>query len=225
MVKAFFLDFYGTVVHEDGEIIKKITRIIYETGTADHPAEIGAFWWEAFQNLFLNAYGARFETQRALEYQSLKSTVDRFRSTADARALSGEMFAYWRKPPIFEDAKAFFAACPLPVYLVSNIDTADIHSAVAYHRLSPAGIFTSEEARAYKPRQEIFRLALDSAGLSPDEVIHVGDSVSGDYQGASRLGIRALWLNRFQKEAPEGVKSAGGLMEALEVSAKDRFID
>ena len=26
MMKAFFLDFYGTVVHEDGEIIKKITQ-------------------------------------------------------------------------------------------------------------------------------------------------------------------------------------------------------
>ena len=25
-IKAFFVDFYGTVVHEDGEVIKKITK-------------------------------------------------------------------------------------------------------------------------------------------------------------------------------------------------------
>ena len=30
MVKAVFLDFYGMVVHEDGEVFKKITKIIME---------------------------------------------------------------------------------------------------------------------------------------------------------------------------------------------------
>ena len=32
--KGIFLDFYGTIVHEDGEVIKKITQIIVETGKA-----------------------------------------------------------------------------------------------------------------------------------------------------------------------------------------------
>lgn len=36
MIKAFFPDFYGTVVHEAGEIIKKITQIIYDTGEAEN---------------------------------------------------------------------------------------------------------------------------------------------------------------------------------------------
>ena len=27
MIKAFFLDFYGTVVHEDGEVVKKISQL------------------------------------------------------------------------------------------------------------------------------------------------------------------------------------------------------
>lgn len=43
MIKAFFLDFYGTVVHEDGEIIKKITQIIYDTGESENMSEIDAF--------------------------------------------------------------------------------------------------------------------------------------------------------------------------------------
>lgn len=30
MTKAIFLDFYGTVVHEDGAVIKKISQEIYE---------------------------------------------------------------------------------------------------------------------------------------------------------------------------------------------------
>ena len=35
MTKALFVDFYGTVVHEDGEVIKKITQIIYDTGKVE----------------------------------------------------------------------------------------------------------------------------------------------------------------------------------------------
>lgn len=71
MIKAFFLDFYGTVVHEDGEIIEKITQIIYETGKAKDKSEISAFWWNDFQNMFINSYGENFETQRALEKSHL----------------------------------------------------------------------------------------------------------------------------------------------------------
>ncbi len=33
MVKAVFIDFYGTVVHEDGEVIKNISQEIFDTGT------------------------------------------------------------------------------------------------------------------------------------------------------------------------------------------------
>ncbi|MBD5530847.1 MAG: hypothetical protein HDQ98_01410 [Lachnospiraceae bacterium] len=64
MVKAVLIDFYGTVVHEDGEIIKKITEKIIETGSVDDGKQIGGFWWNEFQTMFMNAYGAAFETQR-----------------------------------------------------------------------------------------------------------------------------------------------------------------
>ncbi len=49
MIKAFFVDFYGTVVHEDGEVIKKITQEIYDTGNVINKSEIGSYWWNIFQ--------------------------------------------------------------------------------------------------------------------------------------------------------------------------------
>ena len=76
MIKAFFLDFYGTVVHEDGEVVKKISQLIYETGKAESPSEVDSFWWKDFQNLFNNSYGNTFETQRALEKKSIKHTLE-----------------------------------------------------------------------------------------------------------------------------------------------------
>ena len=216
MIKAFFLDFYGTVVHEDGEIIKKITQIIYDTGKVENKSEIDAFWWNDFQTMFTNSYGDSFETQRALEEKSLEHTLTKFCSTANANELSNYMFEHWIKPPIFEESKRFFASSPIPIYIVSNIDTADILEAIGYHNLTPTGVFTSEDAKAYKPRKELFEMALRSTDLKSDEVIHIGDSINSDVKGASSVNIKALWLNRFGKEIPDGVESITNLLDALD---------
>ena len=215
MIKAIFVDFYGTLVHEDGEVVEKISQIIFDTGNAASTSEVASFWWKDFQERFMKAYGENFETQRALEEKSLQQTIEHFESTADAKALSEEMFAHWVKPPIFEDTKPFFEECTLPIYIVSNIDREDVLQAIAYHGLSPAGVFTSEDARSYKPRKELFEFALRETGLRADEVVHIGDSMSSDVKGAGSLGIRAIWLNRFGKEVPEGVACITKLTECV----------
>lgn len=216
MVKAVFLDFYGTVVHEDGEVIKKIKEIIIETGCVSNRSEIGAFWWNEFQTMFTNAYRTTFETQRELEYKSLEKTLKKFKSSANPVELSDMMFAHWVKPPIFDESKEFFEKCPVPIYIVSNIDTADILNALEYHGLKPAGVFTSEDARAYKPRKELFQMALQSVGLNGNEVVHIGDSLCSDVKGAGELGINAIWVNRSLKEVPAGVTAIRNLLEVFD---------
>ena len=44
MVKAIFIDFYGTVVFEDGECVGKISQFIYETGKAESVGDIDNYW-------------------------------------------------------------------------------------------------------------------------------------------------------------------------------------
>ena len=172
---------------------------------------------EDFQTMFTNSYGDSFETQRELERKSLVHTLEKFQSSENADELSNLMFAHWVKPPIFEDTKEFFEKSPVPIFIVSNIDTSDIMDALSYHGLSPASVFTSEDARAYKPRAELFNLALKKCGLSADEVIHIGDSISSDVKGASSIGIKPLWLNRFGKAVPDGVESIESLLNAFDV--------
>ena len=217
MIKALFVDFYGTVVHEDGAVIKVITQMIKDTGDGSDTSDIASFWWNDFRTMFLNSYGDEFETQRDLERKSLEHTIAKFNSSADASQLSDMMFEHWMKPPIFEEAKEFFRKSPVPIYIVSNIDTSDIMCAIEYHGLNPAGVFTSEDARSYKPRRELFELAFSKTGLKPDEVIHIGDSISSDVKGASALGIKTLWLNRFGKAVPDDVTDIKDLLGALDI--------
>lgn len=215
MIKAVFADFYGTLVHEDGEIVREVLQEILKSAPDEDAGEIGAYWSREFRSLYTNSCGETFRTQRELEYESIERTVRRFRSSADAAELSERMFAQWRKPPIFEDAKPFLEQCPAPVYIASNIDRADVLAAIAYHGLTPAGVFTSEDARSYKPRKELFKLALEKTGHQPEEVVHIGDSLGSDVNGAAAAGIRAVWLNRRGRDIPDSVTAVRSLTELI----------
>ncbi|MEI6579920.1 MAG: HAD family hydrolase [Eubacteriales bacterium] len=218
MIKAVFLDFYGTVVHEDNVIVKEITQKIFATGNVEKQSDINAYWWNCFQNEFQKSNGESFKTQRELELISLQNTILYFKSTEDASKLSKLLFEFWMKPTIFEDSKTFFELCPVPIIIVSNIDTHDIIEALTYHGLQPYGVVTSEEARAYKPQAVMFNYALKKYDLKADEVVHIGDSVTSDVLGAKAAGIDSIWLNRFGKPVPDGVDTvAANLIDVLKL--------
>lgn len=143
----------------------------------------------------------------------MDKTIKYFHSSADAEALSNLMFEHWVKPPIFEESKQFFETSPVPIYIVSNINRDDILQAIKYHELEPDGVFTSEDARSYKPRKELFEFALNSTGLSAEQVVHIGDSLGSDVRGASSASINTIWINRGGREIPEGVIAVRNLLE------------
>jgi HAD superfamily hydrolase (TIGR01509 family) len=83
---------------------------------------------------------------------------------------------------------------PLPAAIVSNADHE--HLAAWDFTLPVQFILISEAVRAYKPHRLVFQTALDRLGLSPHEVLHVGDSDVDDVKGAKAAGLRVAWLNR-----------------------------
>jgi 2-haloalkanoic acid dehalogenase type II len=221
VIKAIFLDFYGTVVHEDDEIISLICNRISENSKVScTPQEIGTYWWQTFSGMFIESYGEKFETQRKLELNSLKATLNYFISDEDALELSQLMFDYWEKPPIFKDSKDFLNSLNIPIYILSNIDRSDLDKALAYHDINVEDIITSEDVKSYKPRPEMFKVALSKFKLNPSEVIHVGDSLSSDVKGAQQIGIPVAWINRKNKKLPENIKPdlvTNSLIELLDV--------
>lgn len=97
------------------------------------------------------------------------------------------------------------ALCDIPYYIVSNIDTDDVMAAIHYYNLMPVMVFTSEDAKSYKPRSELFEKALREINLNPQEIVHIGASSNSDIKGISNLGINTIWINRNNKEIPDGV--------------------
>ena len=59
-----------------------------------------------------------------------------------------------------------------------------------------ADVVTAVDAGAPKPAPAIFCEAVKRAGVSPIEVLHVGDHPEIDIAGAQQAGLRTAWMNR-----------------------------
>lgn len=63
-------------------------------------------------------------------------------------------------------------------------------------------VVASGDIGVLKPDAEIFRHALDRAGVLSTASLHVGDSFPADVMGAVGAGLSAFWLNRERTAAP-----------------------
>lgn len=201
--QGILLDFYGTLVHEDDDIIPVICETIrLNARKPTSSREIAQVWWTTFSTLFTRSYGPDFLSQRDAARQSLVETLNHVGADLDPDALLQSQFNHWISPPIFPDASPFMEYLVerhIPVCIVSNIDRADLEQAIGLHGLRVDHIVTSDDVRSYKPRPEIFDAALAELRLARNEVLHVGDSRTSDVAGAHGMGIPVAWVNRAGK--------------------------
>jgi len=202
VIRGVLLDFYGTVVDEDDEVIDTITRRIAADQPEHSPAEIAAMWGRAFAASTAATLDEGFRPQRDLAVGALAQVLGTLGSDLEAGSLCQPQLAHWRTAALRPGSAEFLDACPVPICVVSNIDTNDLDAVVAFHQLDLPVRITSEDVRSYKPRPEIFLAALDQLGLAAADVLHVGDSLTSDVAGASALGIPVAWVNRRARPRP-----------------------
>jgi HAD superfamily hydrolase (TIGR01549 family) len=99
----------------------------------------------------------------------------------------------------------------LPMFIVTEGPSDAQRRAIKILGLSPfiKEIFISGEAKKIKETGELFEHALNQTGLSPNEVVLVGDSHVRDVVGGLKAGLNVVWLNtkgkvlRPQQEQPQ----------------------
>jgi len=74
-------------------------------------------------------------------------------------------------------------------------------------------LFYSEALGIRKPEADFFHTVAREMGVQPAEVVHVGDSLREDYQGADAAGMRAVWLHRSRAERVDGALTIFSLEE------------
>ena len=91
------------------------------------------------------------------------------------------------------------------VYVTSNAPQAQQVSRLKIADLAPyiKDVFTSERLDAQKPTKEFFdRCFALLDGVSPADVVLIGDSLSADVLGGANAGIATVWFNVRNAEIP-----------------------
>ena len=86
--------------------------------------------------------------------------------------------------------------------VLSNADDAFLLPNLEFLGLQFEAVLSSEGARSYKPEPELFLKMVQRLRVNPEESVYVGDRQFEDVQGATGVGMNAIWINRLNA-APE----------------------
>lgn len=126
-------------------------------------------------------------------------------AVALARAYRDAYLTDWREVQGAADLLRALRAQGWPIVIVTNNLVSEQRLKLARIGLSPLvdHLVTSEEVGVAKPEPEIFEHALARVGAAAPDAVMLGDAWSADVEGARRLGIRPVWLNRSGAASPD----------------------
>ncbi len=226
MIEAVFFDLYGTLAGFSPSRYEVQSAVC-----ADFGIEVTAEGVLAGYAL-ADAYMSRQNSVRPLRGLG-PSELDDFFAEYERLVLSGsgvevdaeKSLAIWRRIQrmpygmrLFDDVAPVLELLKkqgLTLGMISNMNRGGVELSESLG-LSPYLDFaiTSLEAGAEKPHPPIFRAALARANVDPGAAVHVGDQVTSDVQGALRVGINPVLLDRDGTRRDfEGCARIDGLAE------------
>ncbi len=121
--------------------------------------------------------------------------------TALAEAAFDVFFEARMKVDLYDDALPAleFLAARFPLVALSN-GNADVHRVGIGHFFHNS--VSAHEFGVGKPDPRIFHAAAQSAGCGAQEILHIGDDMALDVQGALAVGMQTVWVNRKQEAWP-----------------------
>lgn len=216
MIKAIFLDYTGTIVKEVNEDIIKIGDIIVSNSDLKDKKEITKLWGEYLSYIEKDSFSDNFISEDEIILKILDLFKKNHKLNYDHRILQKLNISHWMNAPIYEDVLDFFNKSKYPIYVISNNEEKYIKYLLGNNKINYTNIISGEMVKAYKPRKEIFNYALKISGCNKDEVIHIGDSFKNDYQASTDYGIKALLLDRYNRNKDITINKVNNLYEALE---------
>jgi putative hydrolase of the HAD superfamily len=209
LIRAVFLDAGATLLHPDPPVEEIYARAFAEDGVRVDPEQMGLALARAWEQVHSQGAADRYGGVRG-EAGFWHAFLNRVRRDLDGGSVSAECFR--KLASHFRDASAwsvFPDVLPtldalerrgLPRAVVSNWDS---YLPTLLDRLGLAKRFSSIVVSAVeqtgKPEPEIFRRACERMEVPAAEVLHVGDSLREDYEGARAAGLSALLLDRLDQ--------------------------
>lgn len=119
----------------------------------------------------------------------------------DGKALLRSMES-WQPFPDTVPALRQAKEAGLELVIISNSDRSIIAHTLRQLEVEFDAVIVAEDAKAYKPSDAPFELALDAIRSRPEQVLHVAFGFKYDIGPANRLGFRSAWVNRKREQRP-----------------------
>ena len=212
-MKAIFLDYTGTMVKEDEPYTRELLGYFLEHSDLKTPQEALQVVWGKIKEMEAQCKGEQFIKKDEMTDRILAWCTAHCGLKGDLDYMHDTWRKIWVHAPLYEDVKPFFERTQVPIYVVTNDDLIYLQESMKEKGLCPAGIVAAELVNACKPHREIFEKALEMAGAKPEEVIHIGDSVTSDVEAARAVGITPIYISRTAPAQLEGVRVIRSLAE------------
>jgi 2-haloalkanoic acid dehalogenase type II len=200
-LKVATFDCYGTLIDWEGGAAAFLYSLARRFEPDPPPGRELRERWEAIQFELLQG---EYRGYREVLAESLGSwAAERGYSieAEDGEALARSMES-WQPFPDTVPALRAAMDTGLRLWIISNTDRAIIAHSLRHLEVEFAGVTVAEDARAYKPSDRPFDLALDQIGVAPHEILHVAFGFKYDLAAAQRHGMRTAWVNRHREPAP-----------------------
>jgi len=193
-IRAITFDAFGTIVDSGQDALLRVSARIVRDNLLDiGPAEFLSRWDHYFFGIDHDPFLTIVEATEV----SLARVFRDLEVEADTAPYVERLQQEWMRAKAYPEVPGVLEALAgIPRAVVSNADDAMLREVLDLNRLTFDAVVTSEACRAYKPARQIFEVAIQRLGVSPGEVLHVGDSLEADVGGAKKLGMAAAWVNR-----------------------------
>ena len=194
-------DCYGTLIDWEGGVGAFLYELARRHESDPPPGRALRERWEALQFERIQGDWRRYRDVLADTLAAWAAERGYVLDEGDGEQLARSMES-WQPFPDTVPALRAAREAGLRLWIISNTDRAIIEHSLRHLEVDFAGVTVAEDCHAYKPSPRPFETALREIGAPHEEILHVAFGFKYDIASAQKLGLRTVWVNRKQEQAP-----------------------
>lgn len=221
MIKALIFDAYGTLISTGTGSVDAAGEILKKRGRKDISAKDFYADWKKYHRAHIDGL-TEFITEEEVFRMDLRRLYEDYEIEGDADADVMIMLETLGKRKAFPEAGEVISRLSQKYVLCigSTSDTKPLMTDIKNNRIDIKRVYTSEALMLYKPKREFYTAIADDLGIQSDQILFVGDSLTDDVFGPSRIGMKTCYVDRRSTGCkgflPDcAVKTLDGLLELL----------
>jgi len=206
-IKFLTFDCYGTLIDWKSGIESNFTKFFLKSSV--EKAKVGNIIFEKYVSLEASEESNYKPYTQVLEETALKLALSFGLESFDGEAPKrfAASIKEWIPFPDKRQTLSEMGSRGLKRIILSNIDKDLLKDTLRNGRIEVDGFITAQDVGSYKPEKNHWISFFEKFGAKREETLHVAGSIYHDIIPANELGLKTVWVNRYQEKKPANVNS------------------